>query len=194
MVSWHPSRDGSDPTYDEPLRMLNLGGVPPEAHADLNACLRASLQGAENTLRTGAATSVLLPPSGIIMHADGMMDMLADYEVDYYYDDGAVLTALNTMFGQVTGQAAELRCMALGYKVRMRAPDGASPQDITIAKSTEWQQKDSEPPPGTVEAVCVDLEHRAGIAVRVFMPYTYQQQRLLLGGLLSVPYQPRVWR
>ncbi|WP_431918754.1 hypothetical protein [Nonomuraea jabiensis] len=70
---------------------------------------------------------------------------------------------------------------------------GGPPQDITIVKSTEWRSKDSAPPPGTVEAVCVDLEHRVGIALRALMPYTYQQQRLFLGGLLSVPYQPRVW-
>ncbi|MFC4015138.1 hypothetical protein ACFOY2_48540 [Nonomuraea purpurea] len=194
MISWQPSGDGHDPTYSEPLQMLNLGGLPPEAHADMNTCLRTQLQGSEGTLQMGAATPVLLAPSGIIMDAGGMMESLADYEVDYHYDDDAVLTALNNMFGEVTGKATELRCMTLGYKVRMRVPGDGTPQDVTIAKSTEWQQKDAQLPPGVVDALCVDVEHRAGIALRVFMPYTYQQQRLLLGGLLSVPYQPRVWR
>ncbi|MEV0381447.1 hypothetical protein [Nonomuraea sp. NPDC050643] len=192
MLSWHPSVDGSGPTYAEPLQSLNPGALPPDVHADLNACLRAQLQGAENTLRTGAVTSVLLPPSGIVL-ADGMMDGVADYEVDYYYDEGAVLTALNRMFGEITGRAAELRCMALGYKVRMRSVGEGVPQEVTIARLSDWQQQDEGRPPGSTDAVCVDMEHRAGIAFRVFMPYMYQQQRLFLGGLTSVPHQPRVW-
>ncbi|SEF92127.1 hypothetical protein SAMN05444920_1011024 [Nonomuraea solani] len=192
MLSWHPSAEGSDPTYTEPLRLLNLGGVPPEAYADLNACLRSQLQGAENVLRAGATTSVLLTPSGIIKGDGDFMETVADYDVDYHYEDEAVFTALNNLFGQITARAAELRCMALGYKVRMRPVAENAPHEVTISRSTEWQQE-SPQVPGAIDAVCVDVEHRAGIAFRVFMPYTYQDQRLFLGGLQSVPSQPRVW-
>lgn len=79
------------------------------------------------------------------------------------------------------------------YYVRMGEPGGAGPQEVTIRKSTEWQNKDAETPPGTLEAVVVDMEHRAGVAIAVFMPYEYRVGRLFLGDLLAGPSHRRFW-
>ncbi|MER6951802.1 hypothetical protein ABT294_48085 [Nonomuraea sp. NPDC000554] len=194
MLSWHASVDDMAPTFPHPVQLLDLAflGSPlqPDVQADLGDCLRAQLQAAENLLRPGQGQAMLVP-SGVTMDATGVLSTAADYEVDYAYDDEAVITALNNMSGEIRRQAEKLRCFALGYYVRMR-PEGG-PQEVSLRRSTEWQQKDRTPPHGTLDAVAVDLEHRAGVAITVFMPYGWQESALFVGRPLAIPSRRRIW-
>ncbi|MFG2001019.1 hypothetical protein ACGFNU_17915 [Spirillospora sp. NPDC048911] len=197
MFSWHASVEGPDATFAQPLQTVDLsflgGRLPPEVHVDLDECLRASLQAAENKLRPGQGSS-MLTPVGVSLSASGSLNVLADYEVDFAYDDEAVDKALNNMFGEILAEAADLRCMALNYYVRMKDPtDGGGPQDVSMRRSTDWQDRTAQTPPGAVEAVTVDLEHRAGVAFAIFMPYAWQRSALIVGDLIAAPTRRQVW-
>ncbi|GAA2590053.1 hypothetical protein SMC26_20380 [Actinomadura fulvescens] len=197
MFSWHASVEGLDATFGQPLHGLDLsflgGRLSPEVHVDLEECLRASLQAAENKLRPGQG-STMLTPSGVALTGSGSLTVLSDYEVDFAYDDEAVGKALTNMFRSIVSDAADLRCMALNYYVRMKDPmDGGGPQDVSMRRSTDWQDRAAGTPPGSVEAVTVDLEHRAGVAFAVFMPYAWQRSALLVGDLIAAPARRQVW-
>lgn len=193
MITWHPSAAAPGATFDDPFTMLSLGflggGPAPDARADLGQTLRATLQAAENAVRPEGTA---IRPSGFVLDATGMLESIDDYDADYAYDDEAVFSALNTMCNRIRGRAGKLRCTALSYHVWMPVPGGGV-QEVVIRRSTEWQQGKAVPPPGTVAAVAADLEHRAGVAVSVFLPYERRPDGLYVGAPLAVPGRRRTW-
>ncbi|WP_344588226.1 hypothetical protein [Actinomadura vinacea] len=197
MINWRAATEGFDPTFPDPLGELDLGflgggGLAPEVREDFGTMLKGLLQDVESKLAMGPDQH-MKNATGMMTDASGTRELLADYEVDYAYDDDAVTTALLNMSKTIAGRAAELRSSALEYYVRMGEPGSAVSREVTIRRSTDWQNKDAEAPPGTLEAVVVDMEHRSGVAIAVFMPYQYHVGRLFLGDLLAGPSHRRFW-
>lgn len=196
MTNWRAATGGFDSTFPDPLGMLDLGflgggGLPPEVRADFGTMLKGTLGDLESKLGMGPDQHGK-NAAGMVIDDTGMGDLLADYDVDWAYDENAVTTALRNMSRTIAGRAAELRASCLHYYVRMPEP-GTGPGEVTIHKSTEWQNKGAGRPPGTLEAALVELEHRAGVAIAVFMPYEYRVGRLYLGDLLVGPTRRRFW-
>ncbi|WP_026413082.1 hypothetical protein [Actinomadura oligospora] len=196
MINWRVATEGFDPTFPDPLGMLDLGflgggGLHPEAREDFGTILAGTLQDLESKLAMGPGKH-MKNATGWTVDASGMGDLLADYEVDWAYDDNAVTTVLQNMSRTIAGRAAELRSGSLAYYVRTSEP-GAGPLDVTLCRSTEWQNEDAGLRPGVMEAVAVELEHRSGVAIAVLMPYEYRTGRLFLGGPVAVPSRRRYW-
>ncbi|MDL4773924.1 MULTISPECIES: hypothetical protein [Thermomonosporaceae] len=196
MINWRPAIEGFDPTFPAPLDAIDPGllggGLAAEAREDFEIALRGSLQDVESKLAMGPGAH-MMNATGSLTGMDGTRELLSDHEVDYAYDDAAVETALAGMSRKVAGRAAELRFASFTYYVRMGEPGSPGPQRITIRRSTEWQNKDAPKPAGTLEAVCVDMEHRSGVALAVFMPYDHRVGRLHLGDLVGGPSHRRFW-
>ncbi|MEW2353804.1 hypothetical protein [Spirillospora sp. NPDC029432] len=196
MINWHPAAGGSQLTFPRPfdlvdLSFLGIGGLPPEARADFETCLASVLQSIEIHLGMGASGTIV-PPAGLVMDAGGTLDVLTEHDLDYAYDAGAALTALGTMAQRIAGRASELRCAALYYRARLPVPNGGAPQEVEIWRTTHWQ----EPPPqdGAQDAIAIDLEHRAGVALALFVPFTWQDgDRLFLGEPLAGLSRRRYW-
>ncbi|MCO6004396.1 hypothetical protein NE236_05320 [Actinoallomurus purpureus] len=176
--------------------MLMDGSVPRRARGDMDACLAAVLEGAENTLRPDPDTP-LLHPFGLVMDADGVLRRAAQYEADYTYDETATAATLHHLADDYRTRAAELRCATIAYYVRMKepSPGDTAPVNVQIRRSTDWQNGAPTTPPGTVDAVAMEVEHQAGCALAVFMPYAWQgpRQEFVVGDLMAVPGKRRVW-
>jgi hypothetical protein len=188
------------PTYPHPMQTLTLmlmdGSVPRRARGDMDACLAAVLEGAENNLRPEPGGRMLYP-FGLVMDADGVLRTAAQYEVDYAYDETATAATLHHLADDYRTRAAELRCATLAYYVRMKepSPGDTTPVNVQIRRSTDWRNGASEPPPGTVDAVAMEVEHQAGCALAVFMPYAWQgpRQEFVVGDLMAIPAKRRIW-
>lgn len=199
-VSFWRAAGASEPTFPHPMQTLSVmlmdGAVPRRARGDMDACLAAALEGAENNLRPEPGTRMLYP-FGLVMDADGVLRMAAQYEADYAYDKTATAGALRHLADDYRAHASELRCATLAYYVRMKepAPGDRAPIGVEMYRSTEWQHGSPIAPAGMVNAVAMEVEHQAGCALAVFMPYTWQgpQQEFVVGDLMAVPGKRRIW-
>ncbi|MBC6466817.1 hypothetical protein [Actinomadura alba] len=193
MINWHETNDDLDTIWKRLVDALDLGlagPLPPEVRADLDGFIFGALQGHGYQLNMGRGAT-MRTPSGLVIGE--YMEALSEPSVDYAYDDDSVSTALNAMFTEAKGKAAELRCVCLAYYVRMAIP-GGEPREITIRRTTEWQNKDAVAPPGTIEALAIDLEHRAGFAMAVYLPYNWDDSdKLHVGDLIAGPSHRRIW-
>ncbi|MFL6056270.1 MAG: hypothetical protein ACJ72W_25725 [Actinoallomurus sp.] len=199
MSSWRAAGD-FPPTYPHPMQTLTLmlmdGSVPRRARGDMDACLAAALEGAESRLRPepGAGT---LYPFGLVMDADGVLRKAGQYNADYSYDETATAAALHHLADGYRARAAELRCAVIAYYVRMKepSPGDTAPVNVRLRRSTDWGNDATGSPPGTVDAVAMEVEHQAGCALAVFMPYAWQgpNQEFVVGDLMAVPAKRRVW-
>ncbi|MCO5968031.1 hypothetical protein [Actinoallomurus soli] len=199
MSSWRAAGD-FPPTYPHPMQTLTLmlmdGSVPRRARGDMDACLAAALEGAESRLRPEPDPGMLYP-FGLVMDADGVLRKAGQYDADYSYDATATAGALHHLADGYRARAAELRCAVISYYVRMKepSPGDTTPVDVRLRRTTDWRNDPSAAPPGTVDAIAMEVEHQSGCALAVFMPFAWQgpAQEFVVGDLMAVPSKRRVW-
>lgn len=176
--------------------MLMDGSVPRRARGDMDACLATALEGAESRLRPEPEAGMLYP-FGLVMDADGVLRKAGQYNADYAHDETATGAALHHLADGYRARAAELRCAVITYYVRMKepSPGDTAPVNVRLRRSTEWRNDAIGTPPGTVDAVAMEVEHQAGCALAVFMPYAWQgpNQEFVVGDLMAVPGKRRIW-
>ncbi|NDU71818.1 hypothetical protein GWI34_04135 [Actinomadura sp. DSM 109109] len=196
MINWHAAAGELDDIWKPMVDALDVGvagAVSSEVRADLTKCVFGMLQGHGYKLAMGRGTTMLTPSGLMVPQGGEYMDMLSPPDVDFAYDDDSVNDALNAMLTEARGRAAELSCVCLAFYVRMAEP-GREAREIEIRKTTEWQDKGAATPPGTIEALAIDLEHRAGHAIAVFLPYEWDTGNALrVGDLIVGPSRRRIW-
>ncbi|TDC89587.1 hypothetical protein [Actinomadura sp. 7K507] len=196
MINWHATAGELDDIWKPMVDVLDMGvagAISPEVRADLDKCVFGVLQGHGHKLAMGRGTTMLTPSGLVVPQGAEYMDMLSQPDVDFGYDDDSVADALNALLTEARGRAAELSCVCLAYHVRMGEP-GREAREIEIRKTTELQDKGAVTPPGTIQALAIDLEHRAGHAVAVFLPYDWDTGNgLRIGDLIAGPSHRRIW-